>query len=149
MFSAFGSNFVKTMLALAATRDELSVVADQIGRPTWAKDLADGALRVTAALLDRDAGAEGLFHLTGSGEAASWADFAEAIFDESARRGGPSAAVRRITTAEFAAGRPGMAPRPANSRLDCDKLAAALNWATPDWRESLAACFSELETRPT
>jgi len=149
VFGAFGSNFVKTMLGLAATRDELAVVADQIGRPTWAKDLADGALRATTALLDRDAGAEGLFHLTGSGEAVSWADFAEAIFEESARRGGPSAAVRRITTAQFAADRPGMAPRPANSRLDCSKLVGALNWATPDWRESLAACCSELETNPT
>ena len=139
VYSAFGSNFVKTMLRLGRAQPEIRVVADQIGRPTWAEDCALGALRLVQALLDREARSLGVFHLTGAGDA-TWADFAEAIFEESARRGGPRPAVNRITTAEY----PTAARRPPNSRLDCSKIMETVGWSARDWRGSLKACFDEL-----
>ena len=140
VYSAFGANFVKTMLRLAATREEIGVVADQLGRPTWAEDCALGALRCARAMLDGEVKAPELFHLAGEGDA-SWADFAEAIFAESAARGGPRARVRPITTADY----PTPARRPANSRLDCGKIIGALDFRPRPWRQSLSACFEELE----
>jgi dTDP-4-dehydrorhamnose reductase len=142
VYSAFGANFVKTMLRLAATREELGVVADQLGRPTWAEDCARGALRSVQALLDGEVTGAELFHLAGEGDA-TWADFAEAIFEASAARGGPSARVNPITTADY----PTPARRPANSRLDCGKMVRTLGLQPRPWRESLAACFAELETQ--
>ena len=143
LYSAFGTNFVKTMLRLASTREEIAVVADQFGRPTWAEDCARGALRMVQALRDGQiAGAE-LFHLAGEGDA-SWADLAEAVFAESAARGGPSGRVKRISPAEY----PPPARRPANSRLDCTKIVRALDFPLRPWRSSLQACFEELETLP-
>ncbi|MDE2301015.1 MAG: dTDP-4-dehydrorhamnose reductase [Sphingomonadales bacterium] len=140
VYSPFGANFVKTMLRLAAGRDELGVVADQCGNPTSALDLAEAAMRVAANLGARpDAGLRGVFHATGSGEA-SWADFAEEIFAAARAHGGPSARVRRITTAEY----PTPARRPANSRLDCGKLAARHGVRFPDWRASTAAVVARL-----
>ncbi len=141
IYSAFGSNFVKTMLRLAESRAELGVVDDQVGRPTWAEDCARGALRAVRALLDREAAADGVFHLAGAGDA-SWADFAEAVFDGAAARGLPAARVKRITTADY----PTLARRPANSRLDCRKLAATLGLRARPWRDSLLACLRELGT---
>jgi dTDP-4-dehydrorhamnose reductase len=141
VYSAFGANFVKTMLRLAGDREEIAVVADQIGRPTWAEDCARGALRAVQAMLDGQVMGSELFHLAGAGDA-TWADFAEAIFAGAAANGGPTARVRRITTADY----PTPARRPANSRLDCTKMIDALDWPMRDWRLSLAACFEELET---
>ena len=138
VYSPFGANFVKTMLRLADTRDELGVVVDQIGNPTSALDIADCVLALAGKLAGQQA-APGIFHMTGSGEA-SWADLAEAIFAASAAHGGPSARVRRITTADY----PTPAPRPANSRLDCRKLAATYGLSLPDWRPSLAAVTARL-----
>jgi dTDP-4-dehydrorhamnose reductase len=142
VYSSFGANFVKTMLRLAETRDELGVVADQIGRPTWAEDCARGALRVARALLDDEIAGGQVFHLAGEGDAV-WADFAEAIFEQSARRGGKRPRVRRITTAEY----PTPAARPANSRLDCSRITAALDWPMRPWRQSLGSCFEELDLK--
>ncbi|KQY93231.1 dTDP-4-dehydrorhamnose reductase [Caulobacter sp. Root1455] len=139
VYGAHGANFVRTMLRLAGDRDEIGVVADQIGRPTWARDCARAALLATDALA-RDPGLAGVYHLSGAGDA-SWADLAAAIFAESARRGGPTARVRAITTADY----PTPAKRPANSRLDCGKIETALPWRCRPWRESLAACMNEME----
>jgi dTDP-4-dehydrorhamnose reductase len=144
VYSAFGANFLKTMLRLAATRDELGVVADQLGRPTWAEDCARGALRAVHALQAGEVKGPEILHLSGAGDA-TWADFAEAIFEISAAHGGASARVKRITTADY----PTPARRPANSRLDCSKMTKALNWPMRPWRQSLAACFDELETAAT
>ncbi len=141
VYSAFGSNFVKTMLRLAEDRDELGVVDDQLGRPTWAEDCARGALHVAGKMLEGEAKAQGIFHLSGAGDA-TWADFAEAIFEESAQRGGKKPKVRRITTAEF----PTPAKRPANSRLNCMKITQELGLRPRPWRDSLAACFKDLES---
>ncbi len=141
VFSAFGANFVKTMLRLGESRPEVAVVADQLGRPTWAEDCARAALRATQALLDRDPAASGVLHLSGAGDA-TWADFAEAIFEESAARGGRRPQVRRIASADY----PTAARRPANSRLDCGRILQVLGWEARPWREGLAACFDEMET---
>ena len=145
VYSPFGANFVKTMLRVGATRPELGVVDDQHGCPTNALDLADACIAVAANLIARaDADLRGVFHAAGAGEA-SWADFAEAIFAESAHHGGPVATVRRITTAEY----PTPARRPANSRLDCSRLAAAHGIRLPAWRDSLPPVVARLiaETR--
>ncbi|WP_088183171.1 dTDP-4-dehydrorhamnose reductase [Sphingobium sp. Z007] len=140
VYSPFGANFVKTMLRLAGDRDEISVVADQIGNPTSALDIADGILQVAANLsASTDPSRRGIFHMTADGEA-SWADLAEAIFAVAARRGGPVAQVRRISTADF----PTAACRPANSRLDCSLIARVHGVELPNWRPSLEAVVVRL-----
>lgn len=132
VYSAFGANFAKTMLRVAAEREEVGVIADQVGNPTSAFDVADGVLAVVGNLKSSDSpDLRGIFHMTGAGEA-SWADFAVAIFSASAARGGPSARVRRIATSDF----PTLAKRPANSRLNCSKLAAAHGVRVPGWQHS-------------
>ena len=141
VYSPFGANFVKTMLRLAGDRDELGVVADQVGNPTSALEIADGILQVATNLVsDSNQALRGVFHMTASGEA-SWADFAEAIFAASAAQGGPAARVRRITTADY----PTPATRPANSRLDCGLIAKVHGVALPDWRQSLETVISRLQ----
>jgi dTDP-4-dehydrorhamnose reductase len=143
LFSPYGANFVRTMLSLGATRDEVSVVADQRGNPTSALDLA-AALIVVAARVRADSSPalRGVFHMTGSGEA-TWADFAEATFAEAAARGGRLTRVKRIPTADY----PTPAQRPANSRLDNEKLRRVYGLVLPDWRTSLAACCARLMLR--
>ena len=139
VYSAYGANFVKTMLRLAETRDELGVVADQLGRPTWARDCAQGALTLVQALLEPSPPALEVFHLSGAGDA-TWADFAEAIFERSAERGGNKPVVKRIATADY----PTPARRPANSRLDCGKIGRVLGVEARPWREGLAGCFEAM-----
>src|SRR5438552_292612 len=130
VYSPFGTNFVKTMLRLARDRDEINVVADQRGNPTSALDIADGILTVAANLHAKtDPGQRGVFHMTGAGEA-SWAEFAEAIFAQSAEAGGPNARVKHIGTADY----PTPARRPLNSRLDSSKLARAHGVRLPEWQ---------------
>ncbi|MBZ6075872.1 dTDP-4-dehydrorhamnose reductase [Microvirga puerhi] len=141
IYSPFGKNFVKTMLRLARERDEIAVVSDQIGSPTSALDLADGIMMVCRHLLDRpdDPALRGTFHMTGTGSA-SWAEFAAAIFEQSARLGGPSARVRPIETAAY----PTPARRPAQSQLDGSRLAAIHKVVLPPWRTSLENCVGRL-----
>lgn len=140
VYSPFGGNFVKTMLRLAGDRDEVSVVADQVGNPTSALDIVDGILLVaTNLVVSDDPALRGVFHMTARGEA-SWADFAAAIFAASKARGGPSAQVNPITTVQY----PTPATRPANSRLDCARIAKVHGVALPDWRRSLEAIVARL-----
>lgn len=140
VYSPFGKNFLKTMLRLAETREELNVVADQIGNPTSALDIADAMLAVSDNLLSsRATDLRGLFHLSGTGSA-SWAEFAAEIFTVSSRHGGPSATVQPITTAEY----PTPARRPKNSRLDCAKLAARHGVVMPAWQASTAEIVNRL-----
>jgi len=143
VYSAQGSNFVRTMLSLAATRDEISVIADQVGRPTWASDLARACLAAAQALAAREKNASGVFHYSGAGDA-TWADFAEAIFAEAAKRGLPSARVRPVTTAEY----PTAAKRPPNSRLDTRKIEQVLGVPVRPWRDALALCMDEIAAHP-
>ncbi|MBB3957779.1 dTDP-4-dehydrorhamnose reductase [Novosphingobium sediminicola] len=140
VYSPFGNNFVKTMLRLASSRDELSVVADQYGCPTNALDLADVCIAVAANLVaSGNPAMRGVFHATGQGEG-TWADFAEAVFAASAAEGGPSVSVNRITTAQY----PTSAKRPANSRLNGDKLATAHGVRLPAWQTSLVPVVARL-----
>lgn len=141
IYSPFGKNFVKTMLRLAETRDEVGVVADQAGCPTSALDIADAIFTVARNLTSRadDASLRGVFHMSATGEAV-WADVAEAIFAERELQGGEPVKVKRIATADY----PTPARRPANSRLDCDKLALAHGARLPGWQGSLRACVARL-----
>jgi len=133
VYSPFGANFPKTMLRLARQRDEIGVVADQRGNPTSALDIANGVLRTATNLCAHSEPAlRGIFHMTGAGDA-SWAEFAEAVFETSARLGGPTAEVKHIRTADY----PTAAKRPPNSRLDSDKLARVHAVRLPDWRSSM------------
>jgi dTDP-4-dehydrorhamnose reductase len=124
LFGPVGHNFVRTMLRLAGERDEVSVVGDQLGCPTYTGHLA-------AAVAELVRMPFGTYHVAAGGEC-TWADFAEAIFEEA----GVDCRVRRITTAEFAA----KAPRPAYSVLRSEKGAPEL----PHWREGLRACLDRL-----
>jgi len=140
VYSAVGKNFVKTMLRLAETREEVGVVHDQIGNPTSADDIAAAALQIAHRLhTSPDEAPRGLFHLAGTG-AATWAEFAEFIFESSASFGGPAARVRRITTAEY----PTPVKRPANSQLDCAQLAESYGITLPPWPESARACVKKI-----
>jgi len=134
VYDAAGANFVRTMLRLAKSRDVITVVADQRGCPTFADDLAGAALAIAA-----DPRHAGIYHCAGSGET-TWAAFAEDIFAQSRIRGGPSADVKHIASAEF----PTRAKRPANSRLDCTKLAREYGIVMRPWREALSACMDEI-----
>jgi dTDP-4-dehydrorhamnose reductase len=140
VYSPFGVNFLRTMLRLNETREEVGVVDDQLGNPTSALDIA-GALLAVAARIKSDAapGLRGIFHMTGSGEA-TWADFAEAVVQEAAARGRRLTRVKRIATADY----PTAARRPANSRLDNEKLRRVYGLRLPDWRGSVAACCARL-----
>lgn len=141
VYSPFGGNFVKTMLRLAGDRDEVGVVGDQVGNPTSALAIADGILQVASNMVsDHDPNQRGIFHMTAQGEG-SWADFAEAIFAASAARGGPSASVRHIGTADY----PTPATRPANSRLDCTRIARAHGVTLLEWRFSLDEVMDRLQ----
>ncbi len=129
LFGETGQNFVRTMLQLGAERDEVAVVDDQRGCPTYVSHLA-------AAVRELVEGAGyGVWHLAGDGEC-TWAELAEAVFEEA----GLDCEVRRITTAEL--GRP--APRPAYSVLRSEKGAPRL----PHWREGLRACLARLRAEP-
>lgn len=140
VYSPFGRNFVRTMLTLARERDEVAVVADQVGNPTSALDIADGILRIVDNLRVSAAPARrGIFHMAGAG-ACSWADFARAIFARSALSGGPAARVRPIPAADY----PAAAPRPAHSQLDCGRLAAIHGVRLPPWPDALGPVVDRL-----
>lgn len=136
VFSAHGSNFVKTMLKVGKGRPEMRVVADQHGCPTAAADIA-GALWTIAEDWGRGRGRVGIFHYAGT-PATTWAGFAEAIFARTAWPEKP--AVTAISTADW----PTKAVRPANSVLDCGAIGAAYGIAQPDWQHALDEVIDEL-----
>jgi dTDP-4-dehydrorhamnose reductase len=134
VYSPFGSNFVKTMMRLAETRDTVTVVADQQGNPTSALDLADALLAVLRLWKQGSRAGQGrTYHLAGTGSA-SWFSFAEAIFEECRALGLPAARVQPIRTKDW----PTNAVRPANSRLDSSRFQRDFDFAMPDWQRSLA-----------
>jgi dTDP-4-dehydrorhamnose reductase len=140
VYSPFGKNFVKTMLALGSQRDHLRIVADQWGNPTSAADIAEGILRIarTVAAGGR-ADNYGIFHLAGAGST-SWAGLAGHVFATSASLGGPSATVEEIATADY----PTRARRPQNSQLSCEKLLRVYGWRPPAWQGSCRAVVARL-----
>ena len=134
VFSAHGANFVKTMLRLGAERDSLNVVADQIGGPTPAADIAQACLTMAAQLVN-DPGLSGTYHFAGAPDV-SWADFARAIM----ARAGLGCQINDIPTSAY----PTPARRPANSRMDCSTLETTFGIARPDWRAGLDLVTKEL-----
>jgi len=138
VYSAHGHNFVKTMLRVAAERPVLRVVADQIGSPTSAADIA-GAI---AAIVRRVAAGDrhwGTYHFAGGG-AVTWHGFAEAIFELAAAWRGAPPKVEAIATADY----PTPARRPANSVLDCRHIGEVFGIVPRPWREALAEVIGEL-----
>lgn len=136
VFGLHGANFMKTMLRLGQERDELRVIGDQFGAPTWTRHLADA----TALIAGRKDSPSGLYHLAAAGET-SWHGYAEAIFDQAARLNLLSKipVVRRIASADF----PLPAPRPFNSRLNCTRFTCDFGLTLPDWRVGLTDCLTD------
>ena len=141
VFGAYGANFVKTMLRLAAERPVLRVVADQRGCPTAAADMA-AALMVIAGHIERGKAKWGTYHFVGAG-AASWHSFAQAIFDQAAPQLAACPQVEPITTEQY----PTPARRPMNSVLDCRKIEEVFGISSPPWRTALATVIRELLDR--
>ncbi len=133
VFSAHGNNFVKTMLRLGADRDTLSIVADQIGGPTSAADIAEACLSIADQLITHPE-RRGLYHFAGAPNM-SWADFAREIF----RQAQLTVDVTDIPSSEF----PTPAQRPENSRMDCNTL-SNFGMSNPQWEQSLARVLKEL-----
>ena len=141
VYAAHGKNFMRTVLRLASERDELHIVADQIGTPTPAALIAD----VTAMALARPFARSGLWHLTAAGET-TWHGFAEAIVAAAHARGLIAAAPRvvPIATADY----PTLAKRPGYSRLDARRLISDFSLVLPDWHEGLNRTLDELASMP-
>jgi len=138
VYSTQGRNFLLTMQKLLAERDELKVVDDQIGAPTWADSIAEA----TAALVRRwqagTPGAWGLYHFSAGGET-SWFGFAQAIAAHLATQNRLRARLLPIPSSDY----PTPAPRPLNSRLDCTRLQREWGVSLPDWRAALAQCLAD------
>lgn len=140
VFHETGGNFVKTMLRLGLEREELRVVMDQHGSPTYAGDIAEACLRIVAKTAAGQLGTSGIFHFSGSGHT-TWYDFAVEIFAQAARLGVKvPASVLPIKTSDY----PTLATRPANSRFDCKKINDDLGIAPRDWRPALAECIERI-----
>jgi len=139
VYARTGKNFVLTMLNAAKRAPRLRVVADQIGCPTNADDLAAACLGVADRLLHAGSAAPfgGIYHAAGQGET-SWHGLALAIFETASRHGWPAPPVDAIATADW----PTPARRPPDSRLDCGKLAAVFDVRLPIWRPSLDAAVA-------
>ena len=135
VFSEYGANFVKTMLRLAETRAELSVVDDQVGGPTPAREIARAVLSI-AAKRHRGAQGEGIYHYQGA-PAVSWAAFAEKIFALAEK----NVVVRRIPTNEF----PTPAKRPLRTVLNCARIERDFGISQPDWRVGLREVLRTLK----
>ena len=137
LYSEFGRNFVKTMLALTASKEQLKVVFDQVGTPTYAYDLA-------AAIFDivenrKYVGNDGIYHYSNEG-VCSWYDFTKMIAEYS---GNVSCNVQPCHSNEF----PSKVGRPSYSVLDKSLFIATFGTAIPEWRDSLAKCIEQLDNR--
>lgn len=142
VYGIYGNNFLKTMMRLAAERDRLRVVADQIGCPTATADIAEAILAMAEALA-RDPTLSGTWHFAGTGST-SWHGFAEAIVDAQAAYTGKRPPVDAIATADY----PTPAARPANSVLDSSRFAATFGYSAEPWRERTAEVVAALAQRP-
>lgn len=134
IYDGTGKNFMTTMLKLSETRDELSVVHDQIGRPTFAGDLAEAAILAVRDLAE-NSDDSGIYHVTNSGDPISWADFARAIFAMS----GKDMTVHNIPSADY----PTPAKRPAFSVMDLSDFETAFETTLPTWQDGLSRAFEQ------
>jgi dTDP-4-dehydrorhamnose reductase len=139
LVSAFGHNFLKTMLRLAADRDQLRVVADQFGCPTSAHDLAQAIQTIVLRQLQQADAPRGLFHAVNAGET-HWAGLAKHIFANSLKNGGPFAEVVEIPSSDY----PTPAKRPDNSRLDCTRLDRHYGLNFRLWTEAVAEIVARI-----
>ena len=136
VFGVHGSNFVKTMLRLGRERGELRIVADQLGGPTEARDIADAILALAVACRRPGFSAWGTYHFSGA-PSVSWHQFAEAIF---ARIRSPSPRLVPISSSEYRTA----AARPLNSTLDCSRIRQVFGLEQPDWRIALTRVLEQL-----
>ena len=142
VYSAYGKNFLKTMLRLAEDRDALRVVADQIGTPTSAHDIATTLWAVAEQVLNSAKKPEpGIYHLVAQGHT-SWHGFASEIFAKAKAKGWKTpSVVEAIPSSAF----PTPAKRPSNSRLNTGKLATAFDLSLPQWQDSIALVLERLQ----
>ncbi|GAA6169791.1 dTDP-4-dehydrorhamnose reductase [Sessilibacter corallicola] len=142
VFGEFGNNFVKTMLRLAETRDELNVVADQKGKPTYTGDIVAAILATIKKIQAGDIN-WGIYHCSSAGET-TWCEFAQAIFEQAKAKGliDKTMNVHPIPTSQY----PTPAPRPLYSVLDTGKLEAELNMTLPNWQLGLEKLLDYLQT---
>jgi dTDP-4-dehydrorhamnose reductase len=141
VYAPFGNNFVRTMLRLGSERDRVRVIDDQIGCPTYAPDIAHAIIAI-ADLVEASGWRPdyaGVTHLAGPDEL-TWFGFAQAIMRLVKAKGGRAADVEPISTTEY----PTAAVRPANSRLNCDRLYSIFNVRLPRFSRSIAACIEQL-----
>ncbi|MET7253242.1 dTDP-4-dehydrorhamnose reductase [Dyadobacter fermentans] len=131
LYSEFGNNFVKTMLRLGREREQLGVIIDQVGSPTYAIDLANVILDIT----ESDSTAYGIYHYSNEG-VTSWYDFAKAVFDLSET----TVKLNPVKTSEYVT----RAVRPAYSVMDKSKIKATFDITIPYWRDSLRVCIDRL-----
>ncbi|WP_316832378.1 dTDP-4-dehydrorhamnose reductase [Pedobacter aquatilis] len=134
LYSEYANNFVKTMLKLGAERDELGIIADQVGTPTYAIDLANAIFEV----IDSGSEAYGIYHYSNEG-VTSWFDFAKAVFDIS----GTEVKANPIPGAAY----PTKAKRPAFSVMDKTKIKKTFNLTIPYWRDSLVECIAQINNQ--
>ena len=140
VYSEYGNNFLKTMLRLGADRDELSIVGDQIGCPTYAQDIAKSIVSILSCLDLKDS-SSGIYHYCGD-EPCSWYDFARAIFLEAEVQGLKTPSyVKSITTADY----PTPAIRPAYSVLDCTKIESCFDVTRSNWRDGIKIVIDRLQ----
>jgi dTDP-4-dehydrorhamnose reductase len=152
VYGVEGNNFLRTILRLAREREELRVVADQHGAPTWSRNLAELAVHTISrsvqlahqhgiSMAEAMRPVSGIYHACGAGET-NWFGFAEEFLrlERASKPQQRLATLVPITTAEY----PTLAVRPANSRLDCTKLERVLGFTMPDWKQSTAAVVAEL-----
>ncbi len=141
VFAASGHNFIRTMLRLAGERDELSVVADQCGAPTWAGDIADVLLNMAAQYRDKNELPWGTYHYIGAPDT-TWHGFAQTIFDQAKHLGliGKTPVLHAIATEQY----PTPAERPKNSVLNCKKIHGVFNISQPDWRIGLKRVLTQI-----
>lgn len=137
VYSSFGKNFVKTMLRLMAEKEEIGVVNDQFGTPTYAADLANAILKIIESLDTKKAGRPGIYHFSNEGQI-SWYEFAAAIAEITNSK----CRVKPITTQQF----PTPAKRPAYSVLDKSKIKQEFGIIPPDWRTSLEKCIRKIQS---
>lgn len=142
VLSAHRTNFLKTMLRLAADRPTLRVVADQVGCPTSAADIAETLKTITLRMIADERAPTGVYHFVNGGEA-TWADLAREVFRLNALSGGPSAEVEGISSEQY----PTPARRPKNSRLSTRKLTAKYGIEARPWRSAVADIITDLKSK--
>ena len=140
VYSEYGNNFLKTMLRLGADCNELSIVGDQIGCPTYAQDIAKSIASICSGL-DLQRSSSGIYHYCGD-EPCSWYEFARAIFLEAELYGLKTPSyVKSITTADY----PTLAIRPAYSVLDCTKIESVFDVTRSNWRDEIKIVIDRLQ----